>query len=159
MPSVLYRVINYALRSSTAQNRYIYVIMSLLKSAADVVDVATTESALQQCYLDASKTVDVAASNAEAFKSNFVALVKVLSEEGLIAHVPSFNAEKKEEKKEEAKEEVKEVKEEKKTQSVDPAVEKVFLGVLNTNLLGEELTAKMGEAHLPQDPRRRRRGR
>ena len=155
MPSVLYRVINYALRSSTAQNRYIYVIMSLLKSAADVVDVATTESALQQCYLDASKTVDVAASNAEAFKSNFVALVKVLSEEGLIAHVPSFNAEKKEEAKEETKEEEKEVKEE-KTQSVDPAVEKVFLGVLNTNLLGEELTAKMGEAHLPQDPRRRR---
>ena len=153
---MLYRVINYALRSSTAQNRYIYVIMSLLKSAADVVDVATTESALQQCYLDASKTVDVAASNAEAFKSNFVALVKVLSEEGLIAHVPSFNAEK-EEAKEEAKEEKKEVKEEKKTQSVDPAVEKVFLGVLNTNLLGEELTAKMGEAHLPQDPRRRRR--
>ena len=99
MPSVLYRVINYALRSSTAQNRYIYVIMSLLKSAADVVDVATTESALQQCYLDASKTVDVAASNAEAFKSNFVALVKVLSEEGLIAHVPSFNTEKKEEAK------------------------------------------------------------
>ena len=158
MPSVLYRVINYALRSSTAQNRYIYVIMSLLKSAADVVDVATTESALQQCYLDASKTVDVAASNAEAFKSNFVALVKVLSEEGLIAHVPSFNAEKKEEAKEEAKEEKKEVKEE-KTQSVDPAVEKVFLGVLNTNLLGEELTAKMGEAHLPQDPRRHRRAR
>lgn len=158
MPSVLYRVINYALRSSTAQNRYIYVIMSLLKSAADVVDVATTESALQQCYLDASKTVDVAASNAEAFKSNFVALVKVLSEEGLIAHVPSFNTEKKEEAKEEAKEEEKEVKEE-KTQSVDPAVEKVFLGVLNTNLLGEELTAKMGEAHLPQDPRRRRRAR
>lgn len=158
MPSVLYRVINYALRSSTAQNRYIYVIMSLLKSAADVVDVATTESALQQCYLDASKTVDVAASNAEAFKSNFVALVKVLSEEGLIAHVPSFNAEKKEEAKEEAKEEKKEVKEE-KMQSVDPAVEKVFLGVLNTNLLGEELTAKMGEAHLPQDPRRRRRAR
>ena len=158
MPSVLYRVINYALRSSTAQNRYIYVIMSLLKSAADVVDVATTESALQQCYLDASKTVDVAASNAEAFKSNFVALVKVLSEEGLIAHVPSFNAEKKEEKKEETKEEKEEVKEE-KTQSVDPAVEKVFLGVLNTNLLGEELTAKMGEAHLPQDPRRRRRAR
>lgn len=155
MPSVLYRVINYALRSSTAQNRYIYVIMSLLKSAADVVDVATTESALQQCYLDASKTVDVAASNAEAFKSNFVALVKVLSEEGLIAHVPSFNTEKKEEAKEETKEEEKEVKEE-KTQSVDPAVEKVFLGVLNTNLLGEELTAKMGEAHLPQDPRRRR---
>lgn len=155
MPSVLYRVINYALRSSTAQNRYIYVIMSLLKSAADVVDVATTESALQQCYLDASKTVDVAASNAEAFKSNFVALVKVLSEEGLIAHVPSFNAEKKEEAKEETKEEKEEVKEE-KTQSVDPAVEKVFLGVLNTNLLGEELTAKMGEAHLPQDPRRRR---
>ena len=147
MPSVLYRVINYALRSSTAQNRYIYVIMSLLKSAADVVDVATTESALQQCYLDASKTVDVAASNAEAFKSNFVALVKVLSEEGLIAHVPSFNTEKKEEAKEE------------KTQSVDPAVEKVFLGVLNTNLLGEELTAKMGEAHLPQDPRRHRRAR
>ena len=158
MPSVLYRVINYALRSSTAQNRYIYVIMSLLKSAADVVDVATTESALQQCYLDASKTVDVAASNAEAFKSNFVALVKVLSEEGLIAHVPSFNAEKKEEKKEETKEEKEEVKEE-KTQSVDPAVEKVFLGVLNTNLLGEELTAKMGEAHLPQDPRRHRRAR
>lgn len=158
MPSVLYRVINYALRSSTAQNRYIYVIMSLLKSAADVVDVATTESALQQCYLDASKTVDVAASNAEAFKSNFVALVKVLSEEGLIAHVPSFNAEKKKEAKEETKEEEKEVKEE-KTQSVDPAVEKVFLGVLNTNLLGEELTAKMGEAHLPQDPRRRRRAR
>lgn len=155
MPSVLYRVINYALRSSTAQNRYIYVIMSLLKSAADVVDVATTESALQQCYLDASKTVDVAASNAEAFKSNFVALVKVLSEEGLIAHVPSFNTEK-EEAKEETKEEEKEVKEEKKTQSVDPAVEKVFLGVLNTNLLGEELTAKMGEAHLPQDPRRHR---
>ena len=152
---MLYRVINYALRSSTAQNRYIYVIMSLLKSAADVVDVATTESALQQCYLDASKTVDVAASNAEAFKSNFVALVKVLSEEGLIAHVPSFNAEKKEEAKEETKEEKEEVKEE-KTQSVDPAVEKVFLGVLNTNLLGEELTAKMGEAHLPQDPRRRR---
>ena len=158
MPSVLYRVINYALRSSTAQNRYIYVIMSLLKSAADVVDVATTESALQQCYLDASKTVDVAASNAEAFKSNFVALVKVLSEEGLIAHVPSFNTEKKEEAKEETKEEEKEVKE-KKTQSVDPAVEKGFLGVLNTNLLGEELTAKMGEAHLPQDPRRRRRAR
>lgn len=158
MPSVLYRVINYALRSSTAQNRYIYVIMSLLKSAADVVDVATTESALQQCYLDASKTVDVAASNAEAFKSNFVALVKVLSEEGLIAHVPSFNAEKKEEAKEETKEEKEEVKE-KKTQSVDPAVEKVFLGVLNTNLLGEELTAKMGEAHLPQDPRRHRRAR
>lgn len=158
MPSVLYRVINYALRSSTAQNRYIYVIMSLLKSAADVVDVATTESALQQCYLDASKTVDVAASNAEAFKSNFVALVKVLSEERLIAHVPSFNAEKKEEAKEETKEEKKEVKEE-KTQSVDPAVEKVFLGVLNTNLLGEELTAKMGEAHLPQDPRRHRRAR
>ena len=158
MPSVLYRVINYALRSSTAQNRYIYVIMSLLKSAADVVDVATTESALQQCYLDASKTVDVAASNAEAFKSNFVALVKVLSEEGLIAHVPSFNTEKKEEAKEETKEEEKEVKE-KKTQSVDPAVEKVFLGVLNTNLLGEELTAKMGEAHLPQDPRRHRRAR
>ena len=158
MPSVLYRVINYALRSSTAQNRYIYVIMSLLKSAADVVDVATTESALQQCYLDASKTVDVAASNAEAFKSNFVALVKVLSEEGLIAHVPSFNTEKKEEAKEEAKEEEKEVKEE-KTQSVDSAVEKVFLGVLNTNLLGEELTAKMGEAHLPQDPRRHRRAR
>ena len=52
----------------------------------------------------------------------------------------------------------KEVKEE-KTQSVDPAVEKVFLGVLNTNLLGEELTAKMGEAHLPQDPRRHRRAR
>ena len=155
MPSVLYRVINYALRSSTAQNRYIYVIMSLLKSAADVVDVATTESALQQCYLDASKTVDVAASNAEAFKSNFVALVKVLSEEGLIAHVPSFNTEKKEEAKEETKEEEKEVKEE-KTQSVDPAVEKVLLGVLNANLLGEELTAKMGEAHLPQDPRRRR---
>ena len=155
---MLYRVINYALRSSTAQNRYIYVIMSLLKSAADVVDVATTESALQQCYLDASKTVDVAASNAEAFKSNFVALVKVLSEEGLIAHVPSFNTEKKEEAKEETKEEEKEVKEE-KTQSVDPAVEKVFLGVLNTNLLGEELTAKMGEAHLPQDPRRRRRAR
>ena len=155
---MLYRVINYALRSSTAQNRYIYVIMSLLKSAADVVDVATTESALQQCYLDASKTVDVAASNAEAFKSNFVALVKVLSEEGLIAHVPSFNAEKKKEAKEETKEEEKEVKEE-KTQSVDPAVEKVFLGVLNTNLLGEELTAKMGEAHLPQDPRRRRRAR
>ena len=152
---MLYRVINYALRSSTAQNRYIYVIMSLLKSAADVVDVATTESALQQCYLDASKTVDVAASNAEAFKSNFVALVKVLSEEGLIAHVPSFNTEK-EEAKEETKEEEKEVKEEKKTQSVDPAVEKVFLGVLNTNLLGEELTAKMGEAHLPQDPRRHR---
>ena len=158
MPSVLYRVINYALRSSTAQNRYIYVIMSLLKSAADVVDVATTESALRQCYLDASKTVDVAASNAEAFKSNFVALVKVLSEEGLIAHVPSFNTEKKEEAKEETKEEEKEVKEE-KTQSVDPAVEKVFLGVLNTNLLGEELTAKMGEAHLPQDPRRHRRAR
>lgn len=158
MPSVLYRVINYALRSSTAQNRYIYVIMSLLKSAADVVDVATTESALQQCYLDASKTVDVAASNAEAFKSNFVALVKVLSEEGLIAHVPSFNTEKKEEAKEETKEEEKEEKEE-KTQSVDPAVEKVFLGVLNTNLLGEELTAKMGEAHLPQDPRRHRRAR
>lgn len=155
---MLYRVINYALRSSTAQNRYIYVIMSLLKSAADVVDVATTESALQQCYLDASKTVDVAASNAEAFKSNFVALVKVLSEEGLIAHVPSFNAEKKEEAKEETKEEKEEVKE-KKTQSVDPAVEKVFLGVLNTNLLGEELTAKMGEAHLPQDPRRHRRAR
>ena len=158
MPSVLYRVINYALRSSTAQNRYIYVIMSLLKSAADVEDVATTESALQQCYLDASKTVDVAASNAEAFKSNFVALVKVLSEEGLIAHVPSFNTEKKEEAKEETKEEEKEVKEE-KTQSVDPAVEKVFLGVLNTNLLGEELTAKMGAAHLPQDPRRHRRAR
>ena len=155
---MLYRVINYALRSSTAQNRYIYVIMSLLKSAADVVDVATTESALPQCYLDASKTVDVAASNAEAFKSNFVALVKVLSEEGLIAHVPSFNTEKKEEAKEETKEEEKEVKEE-KTQSVDPAVEKVFLGVLNTNLLGEELTAKMGEAHLPQDPRRHRRAR
>ena len=158
MPSVLYRVINYALRSSTAQNRYIYVIMSLLKSAADVVDVATTESALQQCYLDASKTVDVAASNAEAFKSNFVALVKVLSEEGLIAHVPSFNAEKKEETFEERNLKKEEVKEE-KTQSVDPAVEKVFLGVLNTNLLGEELTAKMGEAHLPQDPRRRRRAR
>lgn len=154
---MLYRVINYALRLSTAQNRYIYVIMSLLKSAADVVDVATTESALQQCYLDASKTVDVAASNAEAFKSNFVALVKVLSEEGLIAHVPSFNTEEVKEEKEEAKKE--EAKEEKKTQSVDPAVEKVFLGVLNTNLLGEELTAKMGEAHLPQDPRRRRRGR
>lgn len=149
---MLYRVINYALRSSTSQNRYIYVIMSLLKSAADVVDVETTESAVQQCYLDASKTVDVNASNAETFKSNFVTLVKVLSEEGLIKHVPSYNTEKKAEVKEAAKEEVKaEVKE----KTVDPAVEKVFLGVLNTNLLGEELTAKMKEAHLPQDPRRR----
>ena len=147
MTSILYRIFNFAICSSTAQNRYIFVILTLLMSMKDVVDKETVESALQQCYLDASRTVSQKKCDVANFKSNFVALVKLLSENGVIDHVPSFNKE----KKEEVKEEKKEVKEE----GVDPALEKRFLAVLNTNLLGDELTEKVKEAGLPQEPRRR----
>lgn len=153
MTSILYRIFNFAICSSTAQNRYIFVILTLLMSMKDVVDKETVESALQQCYLDASRTVSQKKCDVANFKSNFVALVKLLSENGVIDHVPSFNKE----KKEEVKEEKKEVKEEAKVakQGVDPALEKRFLAVLSTNLLGDELTEKVKEAGLPQEPRRR----
>ena len=79
MTSILYRIFNFAICSSTAQNRYIFVILTLLMSMKDVVDKETVESALQQCYLDASRTVSQKKCDVANFKSNFVALVKLLS--------------------------------------------------------------------------------